>query len=210
MSRAQLEASRALWLGRERYRYAKWRHYHKGGDSLRGKWWKLYSEAHDQRMRRDHQLAALVDRPRTISDSAVATIAGFEGFVAHPYKDAVGVWTIGYGHTAGVGPNTPHLTQKQAQALLRRDLERIYVPPVRKWARLLNQQQFDALVSLVYNVGPGVLQRGHSLGDALAAGNLRAAGDSILLYDHAGARRLPGLTRRRQAEHRLFFSGGSS
>jgi lysozyme len=207
VSRAQLIASKALWLARERYRYRKWRGYHaKGNKALSDKWWRLYDDAHTMRMRRDRQFAAFVDRPRTISDAGVGMIAGFEGFVGHPYKDAVGVWTIGYGHTAGVGPNTPHLTQQQAQALLRRDLESTYVPPVRKWAKLLNQQQFDALVSLVYNVGPGVLQRGHSLGDALAAGNLRAAGDSILLYDHAGARRLPGLTRRRQAEHRLYFS----
>jgi lysozyme len=203
MTRAQLAASRALWLTRERYRYKKWRGYHAKGSHLAGKWWKLYEEAHTQRMRRDHQLA----RPSTISQKGINLIAEFEGFVPHPYKDAVGVWTIGYGHTGGVGPNTPHLTQAQGQALLRRDLEQTYVPPVRKFAKLLNQHQFDALVSLVYNVGPGILARGHTLGDALAAGDVRAAGSAILLYDHAGGQQMAGLTRRRKAEHDLYFSG---
>jgi lysozyme len=206
MNRAQLTASRLLWLTRERYRYGKWRRYHRNGNKLAGKWWNLYEQAHEQRMRREHQLAAFVDKPRTISQKGIDLIAGFEGFVPHPYKDAVGVWTIGYGHTSGVGPNTPHLTQAQGQALLRRDLERTYVPPVKRFAKLLNQHQFDALVSLVYNVGPGVLAKGHTLGDALAAGDVSAAGRSILLYDHAGSQRLPGLTRRRRAEHDLYFS----
>jgi lysozyme len=206
MSRAQLTASRTLWLARERYRYAKWRKYHASGSHLKGKWWNLYEQAHEMRMRRDHQLAALTDRPRTISQRGIDLIASFEGFVPHPYKDAVGVWTIGYGHTAGVGPNSPHLSQGQGEALLRADLEHTYVPPVRKFAKLLNQHQFDALVSLVYNVGPGILARGHTLGDALANGNARAAGEAILLYDHAGGQRMPGLTRRRKAEHDLYFS----
>lgn len=205
MTRAQLEASRALWLARERYRYAKWRRYHATGNSLAGKWWTLYQAAHDQRMHRDRQLAAYTDRPRTISSAGIALIASFEGFVGHPYRDAVGVWTIGYGHTAGVGPNTPNITQAQAQALLRRDLEHTYVPPVRR-VKGLNQHQFDALVSVVYNLGPGVIGPGHTLGDALARGDLRAAADAILLYDKAGGRTLPGLTRRRKAERQLFLS----
>lgn len=203
MSRAQLEASKALWLARERYRYKKWRGYHRRGNKLAGKWWNLWEEAHASRMRRERQLADL-NRPRTISQNGVDLIAGFEGFVPHPYRDAVGVWTIGYGHTAGVGPNTPNLTQKQAKALLWSDLERTYVPPVRKF-KGLNQQQFDALVSFAYNVGPGYLQPGHTMGDALARGDMRAAADAFLLYDLAGGQKLPGLTRRREAERRLFL-----
>lgn len=201
MSRAQIKASRALWLARERFRYKKWRAYHRRGNKLAGKWWNLYQEAHDNRMRRDRQLA----EPHTISEKGVDLIASFEGFVPNPYRDAVGVWTIGYGHTAGVGPTTPRLTQKQAMALLRRDLERTYVPPVRR-IKGLNQNQFDALVSVVYNLGPGVIQKGHTLGDALARGDLRSAADAILLYDKAGGKALPGLTRRRQTERRLFTS----
>jgi lysozyme len=207
MSRAQLTASKALWLARERYRYRKWRGYHaKGNKALSGKWWRLYEDAHTMRMKREHQLAAVIDKPTTISERAIDLIAGFEGFVDHPYKDAVGVWTIGFGHTAGVGPNTARITHPQAAALLRRDLEKTYVPPVKKFAGLLNQHQFDALVSLVYNVGPGVLGKGHTLGDALAHKDVPAAGRAILLYDHAGGRKLAGLTRRRKTEHDLYFS----
>ena len=68
-----------------------------------------------------------------------------------------GVWTIGYGHTEGVGPHSPRLTERQASELLERDLARRYEGAVEALptAHLLNQNQFDALVVFVYNVGGG-------------------------------------------------------
>lgn len=141
-----------------------------------------------------------------ISPTGVELIKEFEGFVGHPYRDAVGVWTIGYGHTKGVGPNSPRLTQTQATALLAKDLDREYAPHVTKLGVKLTQGQFDALVSIVYNCGPGCIARGTTIGDALRRGNMTAAANGFLLWTKAGGRTLAGLVRRRRAERALFLS----
>lgn len=143
------------------------------------------------------------------SHDGIALITGFEGFVGHPYKDAVGVWTIGYGHTAGVNSHTASITRAQGLELFKRDLALHYEPYVNALNLPLNQHQFDAVVSAVYNLGPGVLDRGRSLGDALRARKWHAAANAFLLYDKAGGRALAGLTRRRKAERALFLKSAS-
>jgi len=119
------------------------------------------------------------------------------------------VWTIGYGETVGVGPHTPCWTQKAAAERLRTRVNRDYLAPVLKLTRAvgmdLKQNEADALASLVYNVGPGVLNKGKSVGDAIRARNRTQIANSFLLYDHAGGRTLEGLTRRRRRERQLFL-----
>lgn len=139
------------------------------------------------------------------SSNGINLITSFEGFVGHPYRDAVGVWTIGYGHTEGVGPGSKSISQAEAYALLRRDLANKYEPYVNALKLPLNQNQYDALVSFVYNLGPGYFGPGHTIGDALRRRNWNAAANAILLYDKAGGRALPGLTRRRRTERALFL-----
>ncbi|MEA2370280.1 MAG: lysozyme [Solirubrobacteraceae bacterium] len=143
-----------------------------------------------------------------ISPAGVALIKEFEGFTngGLPYKDMVGVWTIGYGHTEGVGPSSPRLTEKQASALLARDLDAKYGPPVNAIGVSLTQPQFDALVSFVYNVGPGGVDSSTRVGQALRAKNWQAAADGLLAWNKAGGAPVAGLTRRRQAERALFLS----
>jgi lysozyme len=142
-----------------------------------------------------------------ISEAGLRLIKSFEGFRSHPYRDAVGVWTVGYGETKGVGPTGPILNEPAAAKLLEQRINNDYAPAVRNLGLVLNQHEFDALCSVVYNLGPGVLARGRSLGDALRSGTRRQAADAILLYDKAGSppRALPGLTRRRQQERALFL-----
>ncbi len=148
-----------------------------------------------------------------LSERGAQFIAEFEGFSAKPYRDPVGVWTIGYGSTKNVGPRSRHVTQKQALARLKREINKEYAPAVRRAAsqagHVLNQHEFDALVSAVYNLGPGVLEPGRSLGDAFRGRVLwrTRTARALLLYDKAGGRALPGLTRRRKREARLFKKG---
>jgi len=143
-----------------------------------------------------------------ISPAGVSLIKEFEGFPngGRPYKDIVGVWTIGYGHTEGVGPNSRRLTEAQASALLAQDLDSKYGPYVGALGVPLSQPQFDALVSFVYNVGPGGIAASTHVGQALRAKNWKAAADGLLAWDKAGGVSVPGLTRRRQAERALFLS----
>ena len=117
------------------------------------------------------------------------------------------MWTIGYGHTQGVGPHSPRLTERQASELLERDLAHRYEPHVERLpiARSLNQHQFDALVSFVYNLGPGAIAADTGIGRALRARQWQRAADEMLRWDKAGGQVLAGLTRRRKAERALFL-----
>jgi lysozyme len=148
------------------------------------------------------------------SDAGIALITGFEGGQSsdglfRPYRDAVGVWTIGYGHTAGVGPNSKPLTKAEALNLFRHDLRVHYEPYINALGLPLTQNRFDSLVSFVYNLGPLYLQRGHTMGDALRARNWHAAANAFLEYDQAGGQVLAGLKRRREAERALFLKSAS-
>jgi len=143
-----------------------------------------------------------------ISPAGVGLIKEFEGFPngGRPYQDMVGVWTIGYGHTEGVGPDSPALTEAQASALLATDLDSKYGPYVNAIGLPLSQPQFDALVSFVYNVGPGGIAASTNVGRQLRAKNWKAAADGLLAWNKAGGAAVAGLTRRRQAERALFLS----
>jgi lysozyme len=145
-----------------------------------------------------------------ISEKGAQLIADFEGFRAHPYRDAVGVWTIGYGSTKGVGPNTNPVTRTQALKRMMDEVDATYGAAVDKLntsARLsLNQNQFDALTSFVYNVGPGGIGPDTTVGKRLRAHDFDGAADALLMWNKAGGRVLAGLTRRRSAERALFLS----
>ena len=96
----------------------------------------------------------------SISQNGVHMLEGFEGLRLTAYQDSAGVWTIGYGHTHGVQPGQK-ISQATAEQYLKDDLawaqdavrRNVHVP--------INQNQFDALVSLTYNLGangyPGLL-----------------------------------------------------
>jgi GH24 family phage-related lysozyme (muramidase) len=140
----------------------------------------------------------------------VALIKEFEGFPfgGRPYRDPVArVWTIGYGHTAGVGPHSHRLTERQASELLERDLDAHYEPAVRQLptARFLNQNQFDALVAFVYNLGGGAIAADTGIGRALRKQQWHRAADELLHWNRFNGQVIEGLSRRRRAERALFL-----
>ena len=134
---------------------------------------------------------------QTTNQAGLDLIESFEGLRLNSYQDSVGVWTIGYGHTQGVHAGQT-ITQQQAQAFLQQDLG-VAEAAVNKLGLTLTDNQFAALVSFTFNLGAGNLNK-------LMSHGLAAAADRILLFDHAGGRVLPGLTRRRQAERALFLT----
>jgi lysozyme len=145
----------------------------------------------------------------TYSANGLALTERFEGCRLTAYQDQVGVWTIGYGHT---GPDvTPGrtITQTQAQTLLAMDVGSA-VSCVNTFVSVtLAQEEFDALVDFVFNVGAGAF-KGSRLLHSLNAGDFAGAAAQFELWDHAGGVVNPGLLRRRQAEAALFVSGNSS
>lgn len=96
-----------------------------------------------------------------ISPIGIAFIKNEEQFRSKPYLDSVGVPTIGYGSTVyengkAVTMKDPVITEKRATELLIHKLSSRYVPAVNKGLKVaVNQNQFDALASFIYNVGPG-------------------------------------------------------
>ena len=153
--------------------------------------------------------------PTRTSEKGVRFIMEFEGFPngGRPYRDPVGVWTIGYGHIEGVGPDTPRLTRAQAEKLLRHDLATRYEPPLERAVPVElrdRQGEYDALASFVFNLGVGAVASApgfETLQRAIAKRNPQSVADAFLLYDKAGGRVLPGLARRRKAERQLYLTG---
>ena len=135
-----------------------------------------------------------------ISETGLNLIKSFEGCRLTAYTDAVGVWTIGWGHTGGVYAGQT-ITQAEADALLVSDLTK-YEKKVDKYNGTYdwNQNEFDALVSFAYNIG--------SI-DQLTANGTRSRdviAGKILEYNKAGGKVLAGLTKRRAAERGLFLT----
>lgn len=139
------------------------------------------------------------------SSAGLQLIKSFEGLRLTAYQDLVGVWTIGYGHT---GPDVrPGLmiTQEQANTLLAADLAGFEQGVAKLVTLLLNQHQFDALVSFSYNLGLGNLQNSTLL-RLLNAGEVAAAAEQFLRWDKAGGKQVAGLISRRNAERNLFLT----
>ena len=137
-----------------------------------------------------------------ISKKGTDLIKDFEGFRTHAYQDAVGVWTIGYGHTKGVQP-TDVISAAEGDMMLSTELEE-YENWVTKLVDVpLDQHQFDALVSWTYNLGPTNL-KSSTLLKVLNAGYYEQVPDQIKRWNKAGGKELEGLTRRRTAEAHLF------
>lgn len=142
-----------------------------------------------------------------ISDNGISLIKRFEGCVLTAYPDpgtGDDPWTIGYGHT---GPDVrPGLTitQERAESLLRADLKR-FEAGVASHALPCSQGQFDAMVSLAFNVGLKNLF-GSTLLRLHKAGDHAGAAEQFKRWNRAAGRILPGLTRRRAAEAILYQS----
>lgn len=148
-----------------------------------------------------------------VNAATLALIKSFEGWRDTAYKDAVGVWTIGFGHTSMAGPPEVKpgmkINKAEGEAILARDLVK-YENAIRNYVRVpLNENQFGALVSWCYNVGPGNVAKS-TLVKRLNAGQYDAVPAELLKWNKAGGKVLKGLTRRREAEAVLFQKHASS
>ena len=142
------------------------------------------------------------------SPNGLQLIRKYEGYKSTPYRCPAGLYTVGYGHVIGNGLQLPDewnrtLSLGEINELLRTDLARFERGVLRYCPVYLTQSQFDALVSFSFNLGLGVLQRS-TLRQKILRKDEEGAAKEILRYDKVGGRPLKGLTRRRQAEYRLF------
>ena len=136
------------------------------------------------------------------SEAGIDLIKSFEGCRTVAYQDVVGVWTIGYGHTIDVKEGM-RITQHQCDVMLEVDIE-TYENYVNEQVDVsLTQNQFDALVSWVYNLGPTNLRNSTML-KVLNAGKYEEVPYQMKRWNRAGGKVLKGLVVRREAEAELF------
>ena len=143
-----------------------------------------------------------------VSPSGVDLICNFEGLRLKAYDDGVGVWTIGYGTTKY--PNGIRVkkgdtcTLDQAKAYMQNDLK-AFEQTVNSAVKVpVSQNQFDALVSLAYNIGSTAFKNS-TLVKRLNEGNYKAAANQFDVWVNAGGKRMQGLVNRRAAEKALFL-----
>lgn len=137
------------------------------------------------------------------SEEGYALTKEFEGLRFKAYQDQGGVWTIGYGHTRGVKPGDI-CTLEQADAWLHEDIAGVVACVQRLVKVPLTQEQFDALVDFVFNLGCGSLA-GSALLRCVNAGQFEQAALEFLRWNRVGSVEIEGLTRRRKAEAELFL-----
>lgn len=144
------------------------------------------------------------------SKNAIDLIKKFEGLSLIPYNCPAGHTTIGYGHKIHNGAvvdadkvGYAGFNEAEAERLLTQDVEKFEIYVQRQVPSAINQNQFDALVSLAYNC-PSALATGTGLSKALGALNWVQAGEEILRWHHVGTKDVAGLLNRRIAEKALF------
>lgn len=139
-----------------------------------------------------------------LSPEGIAAIQRFEGSRLTAYQDIAGIWTIGYGHTgAGVHAGLT-ITQEQADALFAKDVEWAERVVSAKVVATITQPQFDALVSLAYNIGAAAFSSS-TLVRKLNAGDVKGAASEFLRWNRSGGQVVEGLRRRRESERALFL-----
>tara|TARA_R100001163_G_scaffold24433_1_gene20282 strand:+ start:23 stop:523 length:501 start_codon:yes stop_codon:yes gene_type:complete len=145
---------------------------------------------------------AIKESNMKISQEGLSLIKKFEGCELEAYKCAAGVWTIGYGSTKGVEEGNT-ITQEEADKLLLDEMEE-YEGYINDMVKVdLKQNEFDALVSWVYNLGSSNLSSSTLL-QKLNTKEWDDVPNQIKRWNKAGGKVLQGLIRRREAEALLF------
>ena len=147
---------------------------------------------------------------RQISPHGLEKLKQWEGLKTKAYKDAGGVWTIGYGHTAAAGTPAPHqgmvITEADAESILLKDLTQYEAAVENNVNVKLNDNEFAALVSFAFNVGINAFKNSALL-KKLNKGNFDAVPSELMKWVKAGGKKLQGLVNRRRAEGYLWMEG---
>lgn len=162
----------------------------------------------------DEAKKQLVKPVMSLSDKGFEMLAVFEGFRSAPYRDSVGVPTIGYGNTyyldgRKVKMSDPPISRDEAKKLKMAVINRDFAPVVNRLLAdqiangQITQNMFDALISLAYNIGVDGLSKS-SVIRHLKNGEKQKAADAFLLWKNAGGK--PILLKRRQKERAVFLA----
>lgn len=144
------------------------------------------------------------------SPRGIDLIKKFEGLRLDAYICPAGVLTVGYGHTSAAGAPAVKpgmlVSREEAERILKADIDTFEDGVEKLVAGVnLNTCQFDALVSLAFNIGLGAFKKSTLL-KKVKAGEFDAVPAQFMRWNKAGGRELEGLTRRRRAEAALWRS----
>ena len=135
---------------------------------------------------------------------AILLIKSFEQLRLNSYLCPAGVWTIGYGHTDGV-THGMLITEKTADGFLKQDI-RNAEHCINQMGVDLTQEQFDALVSFVFNVGVQAFNVSTLKKKILKNPNDPSIADEFRRWVYEDNKKLPGLIKRREQEIKLYYS----
>ena len=138
------------------------------------------------------------------SVDAYQLIKQFEGLRLEAYLCPAGIWTIGYGHTSDVSPNS-FITTQEADEYLHRDVASVEMQ-LNKLNLSLSQCQWDAIISFVFNVGIGNFKASTLLAKIRINPDDNSIMDEFLRWVYANGKVMRGLQKRRLAEMKLYFS----
>lgn len=143
-----------------------------------------------------------------ISDRAVNLIKKYEGFVPHAYLDSDGNYIIGYGTRI---PDESYMNKKisegHATNLLKKHVSNHVNPILNRFVKIkLNQRQYDALSSLIYNIGPTKFYKSQLLKSINNGDEDKVIKSHWIQFNTAAGKILPGLVRRRSEEISLFLN----
>lgn len=138
------------------------------------------------------------------SVDAYELIKQFEGLRLEAYLCPAGIWTIGYGHTSDVSPNS-FITIQEADEYLHRDVAAIEMQ-LNKLNLSLRQCQWDAIVSFVFNIGIGNFKASTLLAKIRINPDDNSIIDEFLRWVYANGKVMRGLQKRRLTEMKLYFS----
>ena len=146
---------------------------------------------------------------RRMTDEGLDLIKLYEGYSSSPYLCPAQHWTIGYGAIWGmddkrVTEDHPDINEDQADYLLRRDVKKSEMAVLRHIRVPLEDGQFNALCSFVFNLGSGALQSS-TLRRKINRGDYIGAANEFPRWVYAGGRKLKGLVRRREHERSMFM-----
>ena len=139
------------------------------------------------------------------SQKGIDFINRHEALRLYAYKDAVGVWTIGYGHTLTAKQGMV-ITEAEAEKLLIQDL-RVAEDEINRHLLPLKQHQFDSLASFVFNVGVGSFSKSTLLKRLKMDVNNPDIANQFNRWVYGGGKILKGLVKRRTEEANLYING---
>lgn len=144
---------------------------------------------------------------RKLSQAGLDLIKRFEGLRLTAYRCPAGVLTIGYGWTHPIDGKPisagTKITLEKAEELLEKGVAP-YCAAVEKSCPSATDNQFAAMTSLCYNIGPAAFAKS-SVARYHAGGEFKRAADAFMMWTKGGGKTLPGLVRRREAERALYL-----